>query len=269
MQGTVEGFTGADIGVTVNGVVANVYGNQFAANHVPLLEGDNNIITATAVNDAADSATASVTVRARTTGDYITLTSNPASGIPSLDFTLSLTKTYTSPGYSFSYIGPGTVTNMGNNPELMEFKRRITTEPGLYYITAEDTQTLDSGATITHSDTIAVMAEDRTQLDAKLKAKWNGMKAGFASQNIEQSLKHMSFLSNDKYREIFNAITPNQLSAMLADMQRQTIQLIVANGNIAKYRIRRDDTINGETQSITYYIYFIKDIDGTWKIDKW
>ena len=266
VQGTVEGFTGDDIGVTVNGVVANVYGNQFAANHVPLSEGDNNIITVFAVNDAADSATASVTVSAHTTGDYITLTSNPASGIPPLDFTLNLTKTYTSNGYSFSYIGPGTVANMGDDTSLMQFKRRITTEPGLYYITADDTQTLDSGATITYSDTIAVMADDRTHLDTKLKAKWDGMKAGFASSNITQALKYYSSFSNEKYNTIFSAIS-DQLPAIAADMQN--IQMINVDDIIAKYRIVRMDMFNGQTLPITYYVYFIKDINGLWKIDKW
>lgn len=134
---------------------------------------------------------------------------------------------------------------------------------------AEDNETLDNGTIRLHTDTIAVMAENKTQLDTKLRGKWNGMKAGFTAPNgpnIEGSLKYISMLSNEKYREIFTAISA-QLPSIAADMN--DIQMIYAKGNIAKYRIRRDDTINGSTVTITYYIYFIKDMNGIWKIDKW
>ena len=267
-----EAFTGDDIGVVVNGVVAHVYGNWFAANHAPLQEGDNSTITAHAFNDAGDNATDSITVSADTSGNYITLSGNPESGIVSgiapLDFTLSLAKTYTSQGYSFSYSPDnGSIENLGDNGTTMQFKRSIA-EPGLYYITVEDNETVDNVTKVLHTDTICIMADNRTALDIKLKGKWGGMKAGFVSQNIEQSLKYISFLSNDKYREIFTAIS-DQFPTILADMQGQTIQLIVVEDNIAQYGIIREDTINGQTLPITYFIYFIKDRNGLWKIDKW
>ncbi len=109
VRGTIDraGFPGEDIGVVVNGVVAHVYDNEFAANHVPLWPGDNSTITAWAFNDAGDNASDSVTVIADTGGNYITLSSNPESGIVSatvpFDFTLSLSRTYDNGTYSFSY----------------------------------------------------------------------------------------------------------------------------------------------------------------------
>ncbi len=95
--------------------------------------------------------------------------------------------------------------------------RRVA-EQGLYYITTEDNETLDNGTNVLHTDTIAIMADNRTVLDTKLKAKWGGMKAGFASQNIDQSLKYVSFLSNVEYRLIFIEIA-DQLPSIAAGMQ--------------------------------------------------
>jgi len=69
VQGTVEGFTGSDIGVTVNGVVAHVYGAEFAANHVALADGDNNTITAFATSSNDYVGKDNITVSAETTGN--------------------------------------------------------------------------------------------------------------------------------------------------------------------------------------------------------
>ena len=49
----------------------------------------------------------------------------------------------------------------------------------------------------------------------------------------------------------------------------QNIELVDINDNIAKYRIVRQETINVQLLPIVYYIYFIKDMNGLWKIDKW
>ncbi|MBN2108634.1 MAG: hypothetical protein JW832_14505 [Deltaproteobacteria bacterium] len=188
------------------------------------------------------------------------------SGLIPLDITLKLTKSTDNSTYSLSYVPDNdSVENLGDNETSLQFKRRIT-KPGLYYITVDDTETKDNGTVINHADTISVMVERLQDFDAKLQGKWVGMKSGFGGQNIPSSLKYISALSNDKYREIFTAIA-DQLPVIAADMQN--IELIIVNDNIAKYRIRREDTINGQTLPITYYIYFIKDMNGLWKIDKW
>ncbi len=108
---------------------------MFAANHVPLRNGDNSTITAYAFNDSGDNATDSVSVIADTTSNYLTLSSNPESGIVSgtapLDFTLSLSKTYSRHGYSFSYDPDnGSIENRGDNGTTMKFERRVA-EPEL------------------------------------------------------------------------------------------------------------------------------------------
>ncbi len=188
VQGAIDrdAFTGDDIGVVVNGVVAHVYNGVFAANHVPLRNGDNSTITAYAFNDSGDNATDSVSVIADTTSNYLTLSSNPESGIVSgtapLDFTLSLAKTYSSQGYSFSYDPDnGSIENRGDNETTMKFERRIA-EPGLYFITAEDTETLDNGTHVLHTDNIAIKADTEQRL-IRMRVKWGAMKDALSFQH--------------------------------------------------------------------------------------
>ena len=143
------------------------------------------------------------------------------------------------------------------------------TQPNLHnYITVEDNETLDNGTRLLHTDTIAIMADNRTALDTKLKAKWGGMIEGFAEQNIENSLKYISLLSKDRYGDAFNQLLP-QLTTIASDLQDKPLELIYVRCNIAKYRMYKNKIIDGQTVPITYFIYFIKDMDGLWRIDKY
>jgi len=48
----------------------------------------------------------------------------------------------------------------------------------------------------------------------------------------------------------------------------QNIELIYLKEDIAKYRIRREQVFEGQTRTITYYIYFTKNRDGIWQIEQ-
>ena len=47
----------------------------------------------------------------------------------------------------------------------------------------------------------------------------------------------------------------------------EDIQLIYVNDTVAKYRIRKDEMIDGENYRVTYYIHFVKNPQGLWSID--
>ena len=240
VRGTIDvnALSGGDIGVTVNGVVAHVYGNSFAANHVPLRQGDNNTITAIAISSDDYMAKDNATISADTTGGSITLSSNLESGIVSditpLDFTLKLARTYDNGTYSFSYDGPGAVENLGDNGTSMQFMRRIT-DAGLYYITAEDNETMDNGTIRLHTDTIAILAESRNMLDTKLKAKWSGVRSALSENDINVAIKYFDSSTKIIYSEIFAGM-PDQLAQMAQDMAN--IQLIKIGNDRAEYDLR-------------------------------
>jgi len=46
-------------------------------------------------------------------------------------------------------------------------------------------------------------------------------------------------------------------------------ELIYTEGNVAKYRIRKNELYGEEMISITYYLYFTKDGYGLWKIHRY
>jgi hypothetical protein len=131
----------------------------------------------------------------------------------------------------------------------------MTTE-GIYTFTATGTGT-DGNA---YQDTVAITVLSRTEIDALLQAKWEGMKTGLANGNIEEALKYLATNSQTEYREIFELLTL-QLPTLASGMNN--IAMIQFRGDIAEYYIKRFQ----RNTDISYFIYFVKDENGLWKIE--
>jgi len=156
VQGTIINADGNEIGVSVNGILAMVYGNQFVANHVPLQEGENTI-TATATDNQGYTASDSVTVNVENIGDYIKITAMPESGISPLETRLNIDGTFSFTASYLTYTDPGAVELLESNPD--EYLVRITGE-GVYYFTVEVTDAENN----VHTDTVAVVVLDQALL---------------------------------------------------------------------------------------------------------
>jgi len=114
VQDIITNATAYEIGITINGVLAMVYNNQFVANHVPLEEGENTI-TAPVTDTEGNTAEASINVTALTTEDYIRLTADPESGIPPLETTLRVEGSFSfTEEATVRYTGPRTVEFLDN-----------------------------------------------------------------------------------------------------------------------------------------------------------
>ena len=158
VKGTVINFTGSEIGVTVNGVVANVYGSQFIANNVPLQEGTNTI-TVTAKDITNNIATASIMVNVITTGSYIKLSSNIESGIAPLTANFSAsTSNFTPASYQMDFEGDGVIDYTGTTFENIS---HTYLQEGIFYpaLTVKDAQGN------TYLDTIAITVLSKTEMD--------------------------------------------------------------------------------------------------------
>ncbi len=257
VKGTVTNTTGNETGVTVNGVVATVYGNQFIANHVPLTEGSNTIIIS-ATDTAGNIATTSITVNAVTTGNYIRLTSNIESGISPLEVTLKVDGTFSFDESIIGGTGPA-------QPEFLytsadEYRIKMTVE-GIYYLTVSVTDINN----VTYTDTIAIVVLNKSELDTLLRGKWEGMKGAMAAKNINEAVGYLIGESREQYSQAFNYLL-DSLPDIANSMQN--IEIIYLKGTVSKYRIRRIQIIENTSQEITYYIYFVKDNDGIWKLEK-
>jgi len=253
VTGTISNASGYETGVTVNSVVANIYGNQFVANHVPLTEGSNAIV-ATAIDANGATSTASTTVNAVNAGNYITLTTDTQSGILPISATLKITGTF---GINNSTI----LANGAVQPDFLssstdQYQVKITTE-GQYFFTV----TVIGPDHNQYQDAIAISALDTTEIDAEINSVWDGMKNAFTVNDVTKAVNYCLDSSKERYTTIFSAVG-NDLPQIAQDMQ--DIKLIYLQDNIAKYRIKRIEDV-GE---ISYYIYFVKDNNGLWKIQQ-
>ena len=258
VQGTVTNISGFETGVTVNGIGAIVNGDQFVANHVPLQEGGNTI-AATATDTQGYTTNDSVIVNVEPSGDFIKITALPESGVSPLEIRLRIDGSFSFTESSITYSGPGTVEFLESSIE--EYLLRITQE-GVYYFIAEVTGTENNGRT----DTVAIDVMDKEELDAMLKEKWSGMRQALIAGDIAEALDYHYEGKKEKYESIYNFLGAN-LPALTQQMQ--DIELIYVEDNRAKYRINREHDIDGQSITITYYIYFIKDENGLWKIEKY
>jgi hypothetical protein len=154
--------------------------------------------------------------------------------------------------------GPAAVQTLTSaNPD--EYGYRMTAE-GVYLFTAQAIGP-DGNA---YQDTIAVTVMSKTQLDNLLRVKWEGMKTALANQDIQGAAGYFSLAAKEKYSNVFS-IMANHLSEIVAGMNETRMDYIT--GDSAEYRINRMENIDGQMKEITYFIYFVKDGDGLWKIE--
>jgi hypothetical protein len=257
VSGTVINLAGNETGVTVNGITANVYGDQFVANNISLTEGSNTL-TATATDTVDNTVTASIAVNASTTGSYVKLSSSIESGISPLTTNFSVsTSNFTPASYQMDYEGDGVVDYTGSAFDNISYT--YNTE-GIYY--PKVTVTDNSGNSYSDSTAIAVLS--KTEMDTLLKNKWEGMKEALSNGSVETAVAYFDESTKEKYRKVFETLI-SYLSEIASNMQSIIMDHI--RQDISEYRINRMENIDGQSKEITYFIYFVKDRYGLWKIE--
>jgi hypothetical protein len=198
---------------------------------------------------------------ANKTTEDVRLTSNIKSGVPPLEITFTVDYDYNN--YINSLIVQAEMDFEGDgvtdlNPTSTTFTHTYET-PGDYYPTI----TLTDERGNTYTVRTAVVIYDRNEMHALLKSKWNGMNQALIDGNIERALKYFHEKSRAKYSEILTLLQgeiENGISRF------GDIELIYLKETMAKCRIRRYQNIDGQDRWVTYYIYFVKDPWGMWKI---
>jgi hypothetical protein len=264
VRGKFDPFANPDVGITVNGIPAQQSGSDFAV-AIPLQAGLNTITTVISNEYGVKELTA-ITVSADGQQEPLRVTANPESGIPmpkadgSTIFETRLQAEASLPGlpvdYAWDLNGDGVADQQGATLTAVSVSF---TRPGLYYpsVTVADSV----GNTVAGTTVVNVI--DRASIDARLQAKWEGMKTRLAERDIEGALSQFIPRSQSRYREIFLSLN-DVLPQMVQDMR--AIQPIYIREGIAKYRIRKAEMAAGAIEEITYYIYFALDKDGMWKI---
>ena len=259
VRGIFSNSTGREKGISVNGRAALIYGNQFAANHVSLEEGWNDI-TAKAANADGDIREETVSVFMEMPEEYISLSSIDESGADSLETRLLVNGPLDHLTPSMKCDGPAEVL-FGESSEENEYPVELNGE-GLYFFTAE---VVDGEAAI-YSDSVAIAIISGEQLDSLLKAKWNDMKAALISGDIDAALRCHHERGYEKYKAIYEALG-DKLPALVSQMQ--DISWVCYTDGCPEYRIRQDHDVNGQIVSITYHIHFSRGENGLWMIEEY
>jgi len=251
VTGAVINSTGAETGITVNGIPASVSGSRFIVNHVPLQTGSNTInITATDVNGLTTTATRSVTAAI---GHYLRITSNIESGVAPLDISITLDGSFTIANPTVTVPGPVQVTLIPGASQT-EFTATLKVE-GTYTFTASafgpDSQT--------YSDTATITVVSRNQLENLLKGKWKSMKTAVINGTPEIALNYFMPGIQDRFRAIF-ADPDINAATRLSEISR--IEIFTVNGRVVQAGAIRTES-DGE---FAYPVNFVMDAYGVWKI---
>jgi hypothetical protein len=110
-----------------------------------------------------------------------------------------------------------------------------------------------------YSDSLTITAISRSQLDSLLKAKWENMRTALAAGDVANAVANFSEFSKEIYQLQFTDLSASlpQIAAGLSN-----INLVKVEDNIAEYDMR--DVIDGVEYS--FYLLFVKGLDGVWKI---
>jgi len=275
VRGKVTSFSG-EAGVTVNGIPAQVSGYDFFVNNVPLEEGLNTIIIVVTEPDGTTIQETLDVLVDTSAGQWIALEVDPCSGVP--DPTFFRATLYVDVNLSGQIISSNIVcedfmditTNCDTIQVVSPDEEYLLTleRTGIYRITYTATVDDGSGNITTHSQEIMAYSIDRAELDMLLQGKWEGMKADL-NFDVGSAMNYFTDASKDNYTNMFNELIalPNWQD-LFTEMDLQTIEFVYARRDRAKYRINRDQVIDGIAESITYYIYFSLDVDGLWKIEQ-
>lgn len=253
VRGTIKSDT-KDVGITVNGLIAEMIGNDWVANNVPLTIGSN-AITAVATDSNGNIDTKTITVFTNDITQFVELTANVTSGIAPLQIYFSVSNSgFTPVLYQMDFEGDGVFDYTGTAFDDINY---IYTTEGIFYPTI--TVTDDHGNT--YLDTIAITVLSKTEIDILLNTKWNGMKQALMSQDIEGAILNFTSETQEIYKKQFTAFKPI-LSKVVNELNSAQINLISLQDNTAQYEI----LVTREGTPFSFDLKFMKDVNGVWKI---
>lgn len=244
-----------EVGIIVNGVSAEVFGNEFVANNILLVEGWNTI-TAEATDVDGKKYQTSIKVYCQQTKNYIVLSSDTENGTSPLNVTLSVETYFNNPVINSSLTCSGPVTPSIIKVSSTEYNAIMSAE-GIYRYIITITDSYGNK----YEDSVGISVYSKSKMDLILKNKWTSMINSLKQGNTSEALKQIASANQEAYKTMFEALK-NQLSSILATATQ--FNMLSITENIARYKLLTNE--NGKTYS--YEVIFVKDNDGLWKIKK-
>ncbi len=253
LSGTFEGPP--NTGITVNGTVAQTFGNQFFA-AVPLVSGGNTL-TIVMTRPDGTRVTRTLTVNSTSSGTRpIEVRAQPASGIAPLKVTFTVVNNAGRDlkNLEIDFDGNGTVDITTADPEKPIEHSYTTTGVFLAKSVVRD----DAGNTYRATHAIVVKGFD--SMEQMLRGVYTGMLDRLRVGDIPGALTFIAGSTQPKYEAVFKALEPNL--ATVVD-KLGTIERISIGEEFAELTIVREK--NGERRA--YFIYLLRSEDGVWRIE--
>lgn len=252
-----------EVGVIVNGVLAEIHGNDWVVNGVKLVAGGNTLTAAVIFEDGSTAESSIIVTNQDPGAPAIVLDAVVGSGIAPLTVVIRVENHTQKPLVNFKvdYEDDGRADL--ELPSLESFEHEYP-QDGLFTasVMARDEQGVE------YTGSFAVNVHPMPPL----KSKWEKMKAALAARDIEGAVKY--FEDHEKQREMFTFIDqqsqnhPERPSLPQIAAEMQTIELISLRGGTAEYRIRRDEPVDGVPTPISYHLYFSKGMNGLWNLKR-
>ena len=249
VTGNVQGTTNS--GVTVNNVVASIDANNNFYATVPLAPGTNTL-TATLTLPIGQTATRSITVNSDGITPLVSIVASPTDGIAPLTVTFTVNNggdkdvTLLVGGSAGPGVAAGTEAAFA-----LTFNA-----PGTFPTTVNAT---DTAGNITTRN-VVIVVRDPVQMDLMFKATWSGMNDALIAGDKTKAMSYLNDAAKVKYGPVFDVLMPRMAEIVASYTSVQ--KLDISNG-IAEYTVNR--TLDGV--EYLFFIYFLEDGDGVWRID--
>ncbi len=240
-----------EVGVSVNGVTANVYDGYFVANNIPLSE-DRNVIMAEMVDESGTIVTESIELfRSQIVNGGTLIHAREAGTVPSeLRIIIEEPPNISFIESNFEINGPSATQLLSDSP--LNYTVLIN-EPGIYFLTFRGVDSAGNN----YIEEFGFTGMAKGVVDSMLREKWNKFKNFVVSNSIEDALSMITPETRARYEDQFR-MAGSGLSDFFNGIG--DVQLITLSDNMAKARVYSDD--------VTYYVWFARDIYGLWKIHK-
>lgn len=249
VTGTYSGPAGT--GITVNGVAAITDGYYFYANNIPVAGAMN--IDARAATPYGKSATSSVPVTASGSA-MIELKASIDQGAAPLAATFSYAFLGTPQTIAIDYNGDGVddfTTSNASAPLTYSYS-----VPGIYKPRLTITDTV---GTTYIADTV-IDVKTATADAAPFQQSYARMHMALLCGDLDGALAHFTDGAKERYRPVFQALAPYMTEILNSWSPLQESEITAQYAEFAVNRL-----INGVNR--IFFIYFLKDQDGVWRLD--
>jgi hypothetical protein len=248
VQGTFHGP--ANAGLTINGAVAAVDSqNNFYAN-VPLQAGGN-AITATVTASTGQTQTQTINVTSDGAAPFLTVvaSTNEAVGPVTVTYTLSNSS------------ATDAAVNFGGSQLTVPAGQSVNftgsySGTGAFLTTVAATD----GSGNSTTQTLLLMLDDPVKIDQQLQAAWNDMNAALINGDKPTAMNYLSPGAQSTYGPVFDALMPDMASIVASFSTRR---LGTLSSELGEYAITRN--LDGVTN--VFFVYFVKDANGVWRLD--